>query len=129
VQADQQWRWTRQAEFPFTPNGPICRGFLDSPDGFGASLEIVDKATHIRFHRGLGYVPEDRRVVSGLTVHENLRLGLVAAPNRIREAEAIDRIAATFPRLKERLDQLGETLSGGEQQMLAIAGAVVPSPR
>ena len=50
--------------------------------------EILSKATHIRFHRGLGYVPEDRRVVSGLTVRENLRLGLVAAPNRIREARA-----------------------------------------
>ena len=90
--------------------------------------EILSKATHIRFHRGLGYVPEDRRVVSGLTVRENLRLGLVAAPNRTREAEAIDRIAETFPRLKERLDQIGETLSGGEQQMLAIARAMVSKP-
>jgi branched-chain amino acid transport system ATP-binding protein len=87
--------------------------------------EILSKTAHIRFHRGLGYVPEDRRVVSGLTVRENLRLGLVAAPNRTREAEAIDRIAETFPRLKERLDQIGETLSGGEQQMLAIARAMV----
>ena len=90
--------------------------------------EILSKATHIRFHRGLGYVPEDRRVVSGLTVRENLRLGLVAAPNRTREAEAIDRIAETFPRLKERLNQIGETLSGGEQQMLAIARAMVSKP-
>jgi branched-chain amino acid transport system ATP-binding protein len=90
--------------------------------------EILSQATHIRFRRGLGYVPEDRRVVSGLTVRENLRLGLVAAPNRTREAEAIDRIAETFPRLKERLDQIGETLSGGEQQMLAIARAMVSKP-
>lgn len=90
--------------------------------------EILNKPPHIRFHRGLGYVPEDRRVVSGLTVRENLRLGLVAAPNRTREAEAIDRIAETFPRLKERLDQIGETLSGGEQQMLAIARAMVSKP-
>ena len=90
--------------------------------------EILSEASHIRFRRGLGYVPEDRRVVSGLTVRENLRLGLVAAPNRTREAEAIDRIAETFPRLKERLDQIGETLSGGEQQMLAIARAMVSKP-
>ena len=90
--------------------------------------EILSQATHIRFRRGLGYVPEDRRVVPGLTVRENLRLGLVAAPNRTREAEAIDRIAETFPRLKERLDQIGETLSGGEQQMLAIARAMVSKP-
>ncbi len=90
--------------------------------------EILSKAPHIRLHLGLGYVPEDRRVVSGLTVRENLRLGLIAAPNRTREAEAIDRIAETFPRLKERLDQIGETLSGGEQQMLAIARAMVSKP-
>jgi branched-chain amino acid transport system ATP-binding protein len=90
--------------------------------------EILSKAPHIRFHRGLGYVPEDRRVVAGLTVRENLRLGLIAAPNRSREAEAIDRIAETFPRLKERLDQISETLSGGEQQMLAIARAMVSKP-
>jgi branched-chain amino acid transport system ATP-binding protein len=51
--------------------------------------------------------------------------GLIGAPNRTREVEAIDRIAETFPRLNERLDQIGETLSGGEQQMLAIARAMV----
>jgi len=90
--------------------------------------EILSKAPHFRFHRGLGYVPEDRRVVAGLTVRENLRLGLIAAPNRSREAEAIDRIAETFPRLKERLDQISETLSGGEQQMLAIARTMVSKP-
>jgi branched-chain amino acid transport system ATP-binding protein len=90
--------------------------------------EILGQPAHIRFHRGLGYVPEDRRIVPGLTVRENLRLGLVAHANRSREAEAIDRIAETFPRLKERLDQVGETLSGGEQQMLAIARAMVSHP-
>jgi branched-chain amino acid transport system ATP-binding protein len=90
--------------------------------------EILGQPAHIRFHRGLGYVPEERRIVPGLTVRENLRLGLVAHANRSREAQAIDRIAETFPRLKERLDQVGETLSGGEQQMLAIARAMVSDP-
>jgi branched-chain amino acid transport system ATP-binding protein len=89
--------------------------------------EILDRPAHIRFHRGLGYVPEERRIVPGLTVRENLRLGLVAV-NGANEAQAIDRIAETFPRLQERLDQVGETLSGGEQQMLAIARAMVSHP-
>ncbi len=89
--------------------------------------EILDQPAHIRFHRGLGYVPEDRRIVPGLTVRENLRLGLIAVSGS-NEAQAIDRIAETFPRLKERLDQVGETLSGGEQQMLAIARAMVSHP-
>jgi branched-chain amino acid transport system ATP-binding protein len=90
--------------------------------------EILGQPAHIRFHRGLGYVPEERRIVPGLTVRENLRLGLVAHANRSREAQVIDRIAETFPRLKERLDQVGETLSGGEQQMLAIARAMASDP-
>ncbi|MCW9040046.1 MAG: ABC transporter ATP-binding protein [Rhodospirillales bacterium] len=91
--------------------------------------EILDLPAHIRFRRGLGYVPEERRIVGGLSVRENLRLGLVAAANKSLEAEAIDRIAETFPRLKERLDQTAETMSGGEQQMLAIARAMVSEPR
>jgi branched-chain amino acid transport system ATP-binding protein len=91
--------------------------------------EILAEPTHRRFTYGLAYVPEERRIVPGLTVQENLRLGLVASPNRAREAEVIDRIAETFPRLKERLSQAADTLSGGEQQMLAIARAMVAEPK
>ena len=91
--------------------------------------EILAEPTHRRFTYGLAYVPEERRIVPGLTVQENLRLGLVASPNRSREAEAVDRIAETFPRLKERLSQAADTLSGGEQQMLAIARAMVSEPK
>jgi branched-chain amino acid transport system ATP-binding protein len=90
---------------------------------------IIADATHRRFALGLAYVPEERRIVPGLTVQENLRLGMVASPNRARETEVIDRIAATFPRLKERLGQAADTLSGGEQQMLAIARAMVSDPK
>ncbi len=54
---------------------------------------------------------------------------MIASKHRAREAEIIERIAATFPRLKQRLDQLGETLSGGEQQMLAIARAIDAEPK
>ncbi len=62
-------------------------------------------------------------------MRENLRLGLVAAGSEIEERTAIDEIAETFPRLKERLDQEGVTLSGGEQQMLAIARALIARPK
>ncbi len=90
---------------------------------------IITELTHRRFALGLAYVPEERRIVPGLTVQENLRLGLVAATNRARETEVIDRIAEIFPRLKERLGQAADTLSGGEQQMLAIARAMASDPK
>ena len=91
--------------------------------------DILGEPAYRRYHRGLGYVPEERRIVPGLSVLENLQLGLIASPHRAREGEIIDRIAQTFPRLKQRLDQLGETLSGGEQQMLAIARAMMSEPK
>ncbi len=90
---------------------------------------LASKPAHVRFGRGLGYVPEERRIVSGLTVRENLRLGLVSSPDRRREADLIDRMAAIFPRLAERLDQTAVTMSGGEQQMLAIARAMISGPK
>ncbi|UQD70462.1 ABC transporter ATP-binding protein [Bradyrhizobium japonicum] len=94
-----------------------------------ADKELLPLRAHQRFHLGLAYVPEDRRIVPGLSVRENLRLGLVAAGSEIEERAAIDEIAETFPRLKERLDQEGVTLSGGEQQMLAIARALIAKPK
>lgn len=94
-----------------------------------AGQEILAAPAHMRFHCGLGYVPEDRHIVPGLTVRENLRLGLLASPKIADEHAAIESIAETFPRLKERLDQEGTSLSGGEQQMLAIARAMMSGPR
>jgi branched-chain amino acid transport system ATP-binding protein len=91
--------------------------------------DLLGKPAHARFARGLAYVPEERRIVQGLTVRENLRLGLVASPNKKREAELIERTAAVFPRLAERLDQTAVTMSGGEQQMLAIARAMISDPK
>ena len=91
--------------------------------------EILAEPTHRRFHLGLAYVPEDRRIVPGLSVRENLRLGIIAAADRSKMEELIDEIAAIFPRLKERLDQDGTSLSGGEQQMLAIARAMMARPK
>ena len=91
--------------------------------------DLLPLAPHVRFGLGLAYVPEDRRIVPGLTVRENLQIGLVACRERIDEDVAIGEIGETFPRLKERMHQQGMTLSGGEQQMLAIARAVIARPR
>jgi branched-chain amino acid transport system ATP-binding protein len=91
--------------------------------------EIQAAAAHTRFHQGLAYVPEDRRIVAGLTVRENLQLGITASGNRHEMSRMIEEIATTFPRLKERLDQDATSMSGGEQQMLAIARAMMARPK
>jgi branched-chain amino acid transport system ATP-binding protein len=91
--------------------------------------ECLMQPPHTRFHMGLAYVPEDRRIVPGLSVRENLELGLIASSERGRMAEMVDEIAETFPRLKERLHQEGTSMSGGEQQMLAIARAMMARPK
>jgi branched-chain amino acid transport system ATP-binding protein len=90
--------------------------------------QLLNQPAHMRFALGLAYVPEERRIVQGLSVRENLRLGLAASPERRRETELIGDIARIFPRLAERLDQEAVTMSGGEQQMLAIARAMIAKP-
>ncbi len=91
--------------------------------------DLLPLKTHERFHLGLAYVPEDRRIVTSLSVLENLQLGLIASKQRGDMDAMVDEIAQTFPRLKERLHQDGSSLSGGEQQMLAIARAMMAKPR
>jgi branched-chain amino acid transport system ATP-binding protein len=91
--------------------------------------DLLSLPPHRRFHLGLAYVPEERRIVAGLTVLENLQLGLLASTKRGEMTAMLDEIAQTFPRLKERLQQDGTSLSGGEQQMLAIARAMMAKPR
>jgi len=76
--------------------------------------------------RGVGYVPQGRGIFPGLTVWENLVIGL---PNRRGDPEREDYVFGCFPRLKERLRQPGTTLSGGEQQMLAIARCLMMRPK
>ena len=80
---------------------------------------------------GVGFVPEDRRIFPGLTVDENLTLGFLQTPGRSRadSQAALDNIYARFPRLSERRRQNGTTLSGGEQQMLAMARVMIGKPR
>ena len=91
--------------------------------------ELLGRPAHIRNGLGLGYVPEERRIVPGLTVRDNLRLGLLAAKTRRPEREVIEEVACIFPRLAERLNQTAITMSGGEQQMLAIARATISRPK
>jgi len=105
-------------------------GLMDRTRGSVAfkGQELLGRPAHMRFALGLAYVPEERRIVQGLSVRENLRLGLVASPEKKRETELIKGIADIFPRLAERLDQEAVTMSGGEQQMLAIARAMIAKP-
>lgn len=80
---------------------------------------------------GLGLVPEDRRIFPGLSVEDNLRLGLMQVPSNERKAAErnLEMVFDKFPRLRERRLQSGTTLSGGEQQMLAMARVLVGNPK
>ena len=94
-------------------------------------VELVGMPSDRICRKGIGLVPEDRRIFPGLTVEENLKLGLLQCPRR-SSAESrlmIEQAYARFPRLKERRLQMGTALSGGEQQMLAIARVLVGAPR
>ncbi len=79
--------------------------------------------------KGISQAPEGRRIFSRLTVMENLEMGAYARSDRNGIVQDLERVFAIFPRLKERARQVGGTLSGGEQQMLAIARALMARPR
>ena len=84
---------------------------------------------HKRLRRGIALVPEGRGIFTRLTVEENLRMGAYTRPDQ-REVEAgLARVFAMLPRIKERLAQVAGTLSGGEQQMLAIGRALLSHPK
>ncbi|MBP6819770.1 ABC transporter ATP-binding protein [Ferrovibrio sp. MS7] len=83
---------------------------------------------HDLVRRGLAHAPEGRRIFPRMTVLENLRMGAVAADPAHFDSD-LERVYGLFPRLKERSEQRGGTLSGGEQQMLAIARALMSRPR
>ena len=93
-----------------------------------AGREITRLATHEIAALRIGQAPEGRRIFLRMTVLENLQLGAALAEARHFNSD-LERVFALFPRLRERLDQRGGTLSGGEQQMLAIARALMGRPR
>jgi branched-chain amino acid transport system ATP-binding protein len=92
-------------------------------------LDITSMPSHKRVELGLTMVPEGRRLFPDLTVRENLELGAYTRRARERIGETLELVFNLFPRLKERLHQKAGSLSGGEQQMLAIARALMTRPK
>jgi len=90
--------------------------------------EITSLRPHQRIARGIAVVPEGRRVFPDLSVHDNLRLGAYLRKDEKAVAADLEVVLDLFPRLRERLRQRGGTLSGGEQQMLAFARALMAGP-
>ncbi len=92
--------------------------------------EVVNsKPTSYRVERGVTMVPENRRLFKRLTVKENLELGAYLRNDRAGINDDLERIYGMFPRVKERLSQKAGTLSGGEQQMVAMGRALMSRPR
>ncbi len=90
--------------------------------------DIARTPAHELVKLGIGHAPEGRRIFGRLTVLENLQMGAFARDQKVIGPD-LDRVFELFPRLKERIRQLGGTLSGGEQQMLAIGRALMAQPR
>jgi branched-chain amino acid transport system ATP-binding protein len=90
---------------------------------------IDDLAPHLVTARGIAFVPENRRLFPRLSVADNLRLGSYLFRGKPDRESPIGQVFTLFPRLRERLEQRTETLSGGEQQMLAIARALMTRPK
>ena len=90
--------------------------------------DVTALGTHEIARRGIAWIPEERRVLPNLTVLENLRLGMLGAKGSNGDRDVLDEVFEYFPRLRERIDHRGRFLSGGEQQMLAIARGLVSRP-
>jgi branched-chain amino acid transport system ATP-binding protein len=91
--------------------------------------QALPKQSYQVVRTGITLVPEGRRIFAALTVHENLLLGAYSKPDPARTNAALERVFGIFPVLAERRSQRGGTLSGGEQQMLAIGRALMSEPR
>jgi amidase len=98
-------------------------GGMVSIDG----VDVTREPAHARSRRGLAYVPQGRGILPGLSTLDNLRLAWIGDTDET-EQEALDRVVGLFPRLAPLLERRGGLLSGGEQQLLAIARALVPNP-
>lgn len=93
------------------------------------SVDLLSVPAHRRPHLGIAHVPEGRQVFPSLTVRENLEMGAYTDSGRRLWNENLDRILSLLPALKERSSQLAGTLSGGEQQMLAIGRGLASAPK
>lgn len=91
--------------------------------------DICGLAASETIRRGISYIPEARRLFPRLTVRENLELGAFTVTDRNLVEERLEEVFTLFPRLKDRIDQTAETMSGGEQQMCAIARGLMSGPK
>jgi branched-chain amino acid transport system ATP-binding protein len=93
--------------------------------------ELTKLPTHQVARAGIAYVPEERRILPNLSVAENLRLGILGAARQAQadNGDVVEEVLTYFPRLRDRYEQKGKSLSGGEQQMLAIARGLVARPK
>ena len=91
--------------------------------------DVTERATSYRIAKGMAIVPENRRLFGPMTVMENLQMGAYLQRDRQAVRRGLDYVFATFPRLQERERQIAGTLSGGEQQMLAIGRALMSQPK
>ncbi|MEC4612599.1 ABC transporter ATP-binding protein [Tsukamurella tyrosinosolvens] len=105
---------------------PVARGSIEFE-----GRDITAMPAHVRVKEGIVQVPEGRRIFPGMTVQENLDMGCHGRrfPSKAEYAQTLDRVFELFPRLQERRKQAGGTMSGGEQQMLAIGRALMARPK
>ncbi|MET3203429.1 ABC transporter ATP-binding protein [Pseudarthrobacter sp. S3] len=94
-----------------------------------AGEDITKMKAHVRVVRGISQAPEGRGIFPGMTVMENLDMGTFGRKDRAGVPQDLERVFDLFPRLKERIKQYGGTMSGGEQQMLAIGRALMSNPK
>ena len=108
----------------------VISGILPMRDGTMSieGRDISGLPAHRVVEQGIAHVPENRRLFPRLSVEENLRIGAFIPSARARFAEQLDWVYQLFPRLKDRRNQLAGTMSGGEQQMCAIARALMSKP-
>ena len=103
---------------------PIARGSVEV-----GGTDVAGQPAHVVCRSGVAIVPEGRRIFPGMSVRDNLDLGAYRREARASHADSLAWVHSLFPRLAERSDQLAGSLSGGEQQMLAVGRALMARPR